>query len=148
MTPTRRRTGIQLDPDQVRYASGQAEGTPPDATTAAATNTKARRTTRSSKEPAPAPAEVNEANPDAKEGEAYPGEPTIKVGTAIPETLKHQMDGLVRYAQDTGEIPGVVSLVDVFRIALHRYVRQAQLDYNDGEEFKVPRFIRRGRPPR
>ena len=35
MTPTRRRTGIQLDPDQVRYASGQAEGTPPVATPAA-----------------------------------------------------------------------------------------------------------------
>ena len=144
MTPTRRRTGIQLDPDQVRYASGQVDGDADGAST-----TKARRTTKPKEPPpAPAPVEVNEPNPDAKEGEAYPGEPTIKVGTAIPETLKHQMDGLVRYAQDTGEIPDVVSLVDVFRIALSRYVRQAQLEYHDGQEFTVPRMTRRGRPPR
>lgn len=141
MTPTRRRTGIELDQDQVRFASGQADPAP-----AAPAKTTRRSTKSAAKAPAPEP--TVEANPDAKEGEEFPGEPTIKVGTAIPETLKHQMDGLVRFAQDTGDIPGVITLVDVFRVALSRYVRQAQIDHNDGQPFPVPRFNRRGRPAR
>lgn len=151
MTPSRRSgTGITLDPDHVRMATGAGAADKADTTkaTGSATRTPRRGTKGAATTKAAPEPEINEANPDAREGEAYPGEPTIKVGTAIPETLKHQMDGLVRYAQDTGDIPEVLSLVDVYRIALHRYVRQAQLDYNNGQEFKVPRFNRRGRPAR
>jgi len=130
----RRRTKIQVESDLARMAAGTANP-PPDEPT-----------------PAPAPAAStadtpnrNPHNPDAKEGEAYPGEPTIKVGTVLPAGLKGQLDGLVRFAQDTGDVEGVTTAVDVFRIALHRYIAEAQQKYNDGEPFRAPNYNRRGR---
>jgi len=87
-------------------------------------------------------------NPDAKEGEEYPGEPTIKIGTVLPAGLKGQLDGLVRFAQDTGDVEGVTTAVDVFRIALHRYILEAQKEHNGGEPFRAPSYNRRGRPVR
>ena len=87
-------------------------------------------------------------NPDAKEGEEYPGEPTIKIGTVLPAGLKGQLDGLVRFAQDTGDVEGVTTAVDVFRIALYRYILEAQQEHNGGEPFRAPSYNRRGRPVR
>jgi hypothetical protein len=134
----RRRTKIHVENDLARMAAGTADPQPADQPAAAATPP----------EPDAAARAVNSHNPDAKEGEEYPGEPTIKIGTVLPAGLKGQLDGLVRFAQDTGEVEGVTTAVDVFRIALHRYILEAQQKHNDGEPFRAPSYNRRGRPVR
>lgn len=132
----RRRTKIHVENDLARMAAGAADPRPD------------RQPPAGADAPATAPAAaptVNPHNPDAKEGEEYPGEPTIKIGTVLPAGLKGQLDGLVRFAQDTGDVEGVTTAVDVFRIALHRYILEAQQKYNDGEPFRAPSYNRRGR---
>ena len=133
----RSRTRIQLDSDELRMASGAAD-----------TADRSTSTPAESGALVPSPSAGVPHNPDAKEGEAYPGEPTIKIGTVLPAALKGQLDGFVRYAQDTGDVDGITTAVDVFRIAIHRYIQQAQKQYNDGEPFRAPRVNRRGRPVR
>ena len=132
----RRRTKIHVENDLARMAAGTADPRP-DGQPPAAADAPAGA-------PAAAPT-VTPHNPDANEGEEYPGEPTIKIGTVLPAGLKGQLDGLVRFAQDTGDVEGVTTAVDVFRIALHRYIQEAQQKYNDGEPFRAPSYNRRGR---
>lgn len=129
----RRRTKVHVENDLARMAAGTADPRPDEQPPAAAPP------------PPTAAPTVNPHNPDAKEGEEYPGEPTIKIGTVLPAALKGQLDGLVRFAQDTGDVEGVTTAVDVFRIALHRYILEAQQKYNDGEPFRAPSYNRRGR---
>lgn len=138
----RRRTKIQVESDLARMAAGTLDPLPDDQPRGAASPVATPSAT-----PAAA-ATVDAHNPDAKEGEEYPGEPTIKIGTVLPAGLKGQLDGLVRFAQDTGDVEGVTTAVDVFRIALHRYILEAQQKHNDGEPFRAPSYNRRGRPVR
>ncbi|HZM67864.1 MAG TPA: hypothetical protein VFC16_16355 [Nakamurella sp.] len=130
-----RRTRVKVESQLARMAAGTVD--PPAEPVAAAAPATA----------APVEAAVPH-NPDAKEGEEYPGEPTIKIGTVLPVGLKGQLDGLVRFAQDTGDVEGITTAVDVFRIALHRYILEAQKEHNGGEPFRAPSYNRRGRPVR
>jgi len=130
--PAPRRTKVKVENQLARMAAGTAD--PPQPAAAAA-------------DTAPAGSDAPH-NPDAKEGEEYPGEPTIKIGTVLPVGLKGQLDGLVRFAQDTGDVEGITTAVDVFRIALHRYILDAQKEHNGGEPFRAPSYNRRGRPVR
>ena len=136
-TPPRRtaprRTKVKVENQIARMAAGTID--PPAEPVAI----------EASADTAPAAPDVTH-NPDAKEGEEYPGEPTIKIGTVLPVGLKGQLDGLVRFAQDTGDVEGITTAVDVFRIALHRYILDAQQKHNGGEPFRAPSYNRRGRP--
>ena len=136
----RRRTKIHVENDLARMAAGAADPLPDEQPpTAGATSLPPAGEASSTVKP---------HNPDAKEGEEYPGEPTIKIGTVLPAGLKGQLDGLVRFAQDTGDVEGVTTAADVSRIALHLYILQAQRKHNDGEPFRAPSYNRRGRPVR
>ena len=152
MTPTRRRcSGISLDPDELRYATAAAA--PPD--------TAGRSKAKKAQQPAPrqeatptrprarnAPAEVTVIEvPDALEGEAYVGEEKVKIGTTLPLHLKGQVDGAVRFAQDSGGVDGIETITDFVRVACFRLVTDLQAKYNDGNEFRVPGINRRGRMP-
>jgi hypothetical protein len=154
MTPTRRRrpSGISLDPDELRYATAAAA--PPD--------TASRSKAKKAQQPAPrqeatptrprarnaAPAEVTVIEvPDALEGEAYVGEEKVKIGTTLPLHLKGQVDGAVRFAQDSGGVDGIETITDFVRVACFRLVTDLQAKYNDGNEFRVPGINRRGRMP-
>ena len=132
--PAPRRTKVKVENQLARMAAGTAD--PPERAAAA-----------TAADTAPAGSDAPH-NPDAKEGEEYPGEPTIKIGTVLPVGLKGQLDGLVRFAQDTGDVEGITTAVDVFRIALHRYILDAQKEHNGGEPFRAPSYNRRGRPVR
>lgn len=140
---------IAIDSDAARMASG-VDGAPSgnsidDSPAPAAKPDPAPRAAPTPTKPPVMPTPPAEPNPDALEGEAYPGEPTVKVGLTLPASLKGQLDGFVRFAQDTGEVPDVTFAVDAFRIAVARYVREAQNTYNNGEPFTAPRVNRRGR---
>ena len=151
MTPSKRRgTGIKLDPDELRYAT-RAEDPAPETTTAhipPETPAKPpRATARGTKGKATA-AEVRQIEvPGALEGELFPGEEKIKIGTSLPIHLKGQVDGAVRYAQDTGGVDGIESITDFIRVACSRLVIDLQHRYNEGPEFHVPNINRRGRTP-
>lgn len=170
MTPTkpapttrRRGGGIQLDRDNLRFASGEVEPEKEPAQPAKRTRKRAAPKTAAdvAKAPAPAaapapPASTNRAapappavdpNPDAYEGELYPGEDRIKFGTTLPVHLKGQVDGAVRYAQDTGAIAGIDTITDFVRVACYRLVVELQQQHMKGQEFAQPRINRRGRAP-
>ena len=151
MTPSKRRgTGITLDPDELRYATRAAD--PAQETPAAQIPPEApakppRATARGTKGKATA-AEVRQIEvPGALEGELFPGEEKIKIGTSLPIHLKGQVDGAVRYAQDTGGVDGIESITDFIRVACSRLVIDLQHRYNGGQEFHVPNINRRGRTP-
>lgn len=148
MTPSKRRgSGITLDPDELRYATGAAEtakeppaaqSTPPATAKAGKPASRARSTAAQARE-----IEV----PGALEGEEFPGEEKVKIGTSLPLHLKGQVDGAVRFAQDTGGVDGIESITDFIRVACARLVVDLQHRYNDGQEFRVPNINRRGRTP-
>ncbi len=145
----RRRSGITLDPDELRYATDPATAPAgPDKAAKKRPEPKTPAAPRRTKKPADPPASKDiPINPDALEGEAYPGEPRMKIGIVLPEHLKGQVDGAVRYAQDTGAVPGIDTITDFFRVACHRLVMDLQREHNGGDEFKPPRMNRRGRAP-
>jgi hypothetical protein len=145
MTPTKRRgSGITLDPDELRYATG-AEPNKEPAPVAADPQAKAARPAARGKATA---AEARQIEvPGALEGEQYPGEEKIKIGTSLPIHLKGQVDGAVRYAQDTGGVDGIESITDFIRVACSRLVIDLQNRHNEGQEFRVPNINRRGRTP-
>ena len=70
-----------------------------------------------------------------------------KIGTSLPIHLKGQVDGAVRYAQDTGGVDGIESITDFIRVACSRLVIDLQNRHNEGQEFRVPNINRRGRTP-
>lgn len=150
MTPSKRRgSGITLDPDELRYATKAAD--PAQQTPAAQAPPEApakpSRTARGTKTKITA-AEVRQIDvPGALEGELFPGEEKIKIGTSLPIHLKGQVDGAVRYAQDTGGVDGIESITDFIRVACSRLVIDLQQRYNEGQEFHVPNINRRGRTP-
>ena len=79
----RRRTKIHVENDLARMAAGTADPRPD------------RQPPAGADAPATAPAAaptVNTHNPDAKEGEEYPGEPTIKIGTARVRSLDRKCE--------------------------------------------------------
>ena len=156
MTPSKRRgSGITLDPDELRYATSAAD--PAQETPAAQAPPEApvkppRATTRGTRAKVTAAkvtaAEVRQIEvPGALEGELFPGEEKIKIGTSLPIHLKGQVDGAVRYAQDTGGVDGIESITDFIRVACSRLVIDLQHRYNEGQEFHVPNINRRGRTP-
>ena len=150
MTPSKRRgTGIKLDPDELRYAT-RAEDPAPKTTAHIPPETPAkppRAAARGTRGKATA-AEVRQIEvPGALEGELFPGEEKIKIGTSLPIHLKGQVDGAVRYAQDTGGVDGIESITDFIRVACSRLVNDLQHHYNGGQEFHVPNINRRGRTP-
>lgn len=78
-------------------------------------------------------------------GYAYLGEPRKPVSYFIPETIQARINGAVRYAGDTGAIPGVQSKTDLLRVATHRYIHAMEQAHNDGQPFAVPAVNNRGR---
>lgn len=101
--------------------------------------------------PAPAAAARSAApeplNPDAKPGEQYPGEPTMKLTTNVPESLHRRASGIVAHAQFTGYPENIRSLTDLIRDAVADYVDKIEQQHNDGDPFKAPAALRRGRRP-
>ena len=100
-------------------------------------------------EPAPAArsAAPEPLNPDAKPGEQYPGEPTMKLTTNVPESLHRRASGIVAHAQFTGYPENIRSLTDLIRDAVADYVDKIEQQHNDGNPFKAPAALRRGRRP-
>lgn len=163
MTPTRRRsTAITIDDDALRFAAGK-DNPPPAAEEPANKSKTASKPSRSTASTRPGGAKtarrtpaappvaaepvIAEPNPDALEGELFPGEPRIKIGTVLPAHLKGQVDGAVRFAQDTGDIDGVETIADFIRLACSRLVVELQREHRSGDEFDQPRINRRGRTP-
>ena len=75
---------------------------------------------------------------DPLPGYSYVGEQCIAASYRIPEELKRRVNGAVRYAGDTGKIPGVESQTDLIRVAGHCYVAQLEQQFNNGETFPDP----------
>ena len=147
MTPTRRRaTNAAAEANEPRHPTPPAttQGSPRKKSTPA----QNRQSPASSRPAAPTqpPARDTAAAirtievPDALEGEAYPGEEKVKIGTTLPMHLKGQVDGAVRFAQDSGGIDGIETITDFIRVACHRLVTDLQTKHNDGNEFLVPRI--------
>ena len=153
MTPTRRRANAAADANEPRHPTAPA--TTQDSARKKSTRAQNRQSPASTRHGAPTqpPARDTAAAirtievPDALEGEAYPGEEKVKIGTTLPVHLKGQVDGAVRFAQDSGGIDGVETITDFIRVACHRLVTDLQTKHNDGNEFLVPRINRRGRMP-
>lgn len=144
-TPPAAKTKTAAKSPAVKPAATKA---PPKAKPAA----KAKPTApESAAEPAPAPAARSAApeplNPDAKPGEQYPGEPTMKLTTNVPESLHRRASGIVAHAQFTGYPENIRSLTDLIRDAVADYVDKIEQQHNDGHPFKAPAALRRGRRP-
>lgn len=156
MTPTRRRSrGISPDTDELRYATAPAakatasksKKAPPPTAPRQPAPTRARGRSATTNVTATADVRKEIDVPDALEGEAHVGEEKVKIGTTLPVHLKGQVDGAVRFAQDTGGIDGIESITDFIRVACSRLVTDLQARYNAGQEFRVPGINRRGRMP-
>lgn len=152
-TPRPTRRSIGLAPDLLADAppTPEAEPTPPPA--------KARRapsTPTPPKEPATPPAtpatpvaakaEPEMVNTDARPGEEYWGEPTVKLTVNIPTSLHRRFAGLLLNQQITGEPADISSLTDGARLGLHQVVSHWEKELNGGEPFTPPKNgLRRGR---
>ena len=75
---------------------------------------------------------------DPLPGYSYVGEQCIAASYRIPDELKRRVNGAVRYAGDTGKIPGVESQTDLIRVAAHCYVAQLEQQFNNGQTFPDP----------
>jgi hypothetical protein len=75
---------------------------------------------------------------DPLPGYSYVGEPCIAASYRIPDELERRVNGAVRYAGDTGKIPGVESQTDLIRVAGHCYVTQLEQQFNNGQTFPDP----------
>lgn len=84
---------------------------------------------------------------DTPEGYATLTEPKRQAKFVVPRTTKDRVNGAVRYASDTGQVPGVESQTDLLRIALHRSVTELENRHNDGKPFPPPASNGRGRGP-
>jgi hypothetical protein len=148
-TPRPTRRSIGLAPDLL----ADAPPTPADEPTPAPA--KARRTTSTPKEPAAATppvtpvapkAEPEMVNTDARPGEEYWGEPTVKLTVNIPTSLHRRFAGLLLNQQITGEPADISSLTDGARLGLHQVVSHWEKELNGGEPFTPPKNgLRRGR---
>ena len=96
-------------------------------------------------EPTHAPEPPAVSNPDAKQGEEYPGEPTFKMTVNIPISLHQRASGIVRNAEFTGEPEEITSLTDLVRNSLADLVTHYEKKYNEGAPFPAPKRLRRGR---
>ena len=144
--PARRSIGLAPDP----FAEAAAPANEP-----VAAPTKARRAPSKPKEPtttAPPPAPVADkaepemVNTDARPGEEYWGEPTIKLTVNIPASLHRRAAGLLLHQQITGEPADISSLTDATRIGLHHVISGYEKELNGGEQFPAPKNgLRRGR---
>lgn len=125
MSPSQRHRpgigGVQLDNDELRFATG--DGKNPEAA-------------------APTAPTVDPAELVAKEGEAFPGEDMEKVGTQLPTALLDQLEGLMLFIKTT-DVPGITTKSDVYRIGVHRLLTEFARKFNDGKPFPVPRQRRR-----
>jgi hypothetical protein len=72
---------------------------------------------------------------DPLPGYSYVGEQCIAASYRVPDGLKRRVNGAVRYAGDTGKIPGVESQTDLVRVAGHCYVAQLEQQFNNGQPF-------------
>ena len=85
---------------------------------------------------------------DPLPGYSYVGEQCIAASYRVPDELKRRVNGAVRYAGDTGKIPGVESQTDLVRVAAHSYVAQLEQEFNNGQTFPDPGANNhRGRQP-
>ena len=75
---------------------------------------------------------------DPLPGYSYVGEQCVAASYRIPDELKRRTNGAVRYAGDTGKIPGVESQTDLIRVAAHYYVAQLEQRFNNGQAFPDP----------
>lgn len=82
---------------------------------------------------------------DTPEGYATLTEPKRQSKFVVPRATKDRVNGAVRYASDTGRVPGVESQTDLLRIALHRSVTELESKHNGGEPFPPPESSGRGR---
>lgn len=133
-TPTtprsRRQVSLGVDPlDDVAV---------PSPATPAKTSTATRRTRTND-------AEVNLTELAAKPGELVPGEETFKLTVNVPLSLHQRASGVVRHAEDYGEPEGIESLTDLVRNSLANAVSEAEKAFNNGEPFRAPKRLRRGR---
>ena len=84
---------------------------------------------------------------DPPPGYAYVGEKRTPASYSIPQDLKQRLNGAVRYASDTGDVPQVESQTDLVRVAAHRYVAELERQHNGGAAFPSPSSNARGRGP-
>jgi hypothetical protein len=75
---------------------------------------------------------------DPLPGYGYVGERCIAASYRIPDGLKRRTNGVVRFAGDTGQIPGIESQTDLIRVAAHCYVSELERQFNDGQPFPDP----------
>lgn len=78
-------------------------------------------------------------------GFAHPGEPRRAVTYQIPAALNHRTNGAVRWAGDTGAVPGVESKVDLVRLSLNEFLTELENQHHGGHSFPPPDNTRRGR---
>ena len=77
---------------------------------------------------------------DPLPGYSYVGEQCIAASYRIPDELKRRVNGAVRYAGDTGKIPGVESQTDLVRVAAHSYVAQLEQRVQQRPDVPGPRY--------
>lgn len=95
-------------------------------------------------EPLPGSQEVM-TSPDAKPGEAWPGEPVFKLTVNIPESLHARASGIVHFAESTGLPQDINSLTDLVRNGTADLVERIEKELNSGYAFPATRRLRRGR---
>ena len=82
---------------------------------------------------------------DPLPGYAYVGEKRPPASYSIPQDLKQRLNGAVRHASDTGQVPQVESQTDLVRAAAHHYVTELERQHNNGAAFPSPSSSARGR---
>lgn len=167
-TTTRRGINLAADPLDEETAPA-VEPTPAPAkaagrsTTARATSTRTRAATKTAKA-APAavddaPAEPKKAgtrkarteappmiDPDLGEGEESWDESSVKLTVMIPESLYRRAQGIIGASQYLGDPPGYDSMVALVRKAMSRLITEVEEEFHDGQPYKAPQSLRRGRP--
>lgn len=129
-TRSRRQVSLGVDPlDEAAVPSPAAPAKP---------STSSRRSRTKD-------AEVDLTELAAKPGEMMPGEETFKLTVNIPVSLHQRASGVVRHAEDYDEPEGIESLTDLVRNSLANAVSEAEKSFNNGEPFRAPKRLRRGR---
>lgn len=94
------------------------------------------------------PLDEDQGAEEPQEEPAAPSHTYTKVTlNRVDDQLLGRAKGFIAKVNMEGPLDGIDDLSDLFNNALAQYLPKLERKYNDGEEFKAPRRLPRGRKP-